>query len=128
MNAPDKGVKDFHVADMALADWGRKEILIAETEMPGLMAIREEFAPGKPLRGAIFGAQGHQARHLGLGDVDLLAPPLGEAHVLDFVIGGRHSGLLRGYPKSPPPSISRAPVPQGMQMHVPSLKSLADSM
>ena len=35
---------DFHVADLALADWGRKEIAIAETEMPGLMAIREEYA------------------------------------------------------------------------------------
>jgi len=43
---------DYHVADLALADWGRKEILIAETEMPGLMAIREEFAPEQPLRGA----------------------------------------------------------------------------
>ncbi len=43
---------DYHVADLALADWGRKEILIAETEMPGLMAIREEFAPIQPLRGA----------------------------------------------------------------------------
>src|SRR5512143_2292838 len=42
----------FRVADLALADWGRKEIAIAETEMPGLMAIREEFAPGQPLRGA----------------------------------------------------------------------------
>jgi len=35
---------DYKVADLALADWGRKEIRIAETEMPGLMAIREEFA------------------------------------------------------------------------------------
>src|SRR5205814_10258675 len=43
---------DFHVADLKLADWGRKEIAIAETEMPGLMAIREEFAPLAPLRGA----------------------------------------------------------------------------
>ena len=43
---------DFNVADLALADWGRKEIAIAETEMPGLMAIREEFAPEQPLRGA----------------------------------------------------------------------------
>jgi adenosylhomocysteinase len=43
---------DHHVADLALADWGRKEIAIAETEMPGLMAIREEFAPTQPLRGA----------------------------------------------------------------------------
>ena len=43
---------DFHVADMALAAWGRKEIRIAETEMPGLMAIRDEFAKPQPLRGA----------------------------------------------------------------------------
>ncbi|MBV1774542.1 adenosylhomocysteinase [Burkholderiaceae bacterium DAT-1] len=44
--------KDFHVADMSLADWGRKEIRIAETEMPGLMAIREEYAAAQPLKGA----------------------------------------------------------------------------
>ncbi len=44
--------KDYHVADMRLADWGRKEIKIAETEMPGLMAIREEFANSQPLKGA----------------------------------------------------------------------------
>ncbi len=43
---------DFKVADMALADWGRKEIAIAETEMPGLMAVREEFAAAQPLKGA----------------------------------------------------------------------------
>jgi adenosylhomocysteinase len=45
-------IRDFHVADMSLAEWGRKEILIAETEMPGLMAIRAEYAPSQPLRGA----------------------------------------------------------------------------
>ncbi len=43
---------DYHVADLSLADWGRKEIRIAETEMPGLMAIREEFAARQPLKGA----------------------------------------------------------------------------
>jgi adenosylhomocysteinase len=43
---------DFVVADLSLADWGRKEIKIAETEMPGLMAIREEFAKAQPLKGA----------------------------------------------------------------------------
>ncbi len=47
-----KADKDFVVADLALADWGRKEIRIAETEMPGLMAIREEFQSQQPLRGA----------------------------------------------------------------------------
>jgi adenosylhomocysteinase len=46
------GFTDFKVADLALADWGRKEIAIAETEMPGLMAIREEYAAVQPLRGA----------------------------------------------------------------------------
>ncbi|HEX2531078.1 MAG TPA: adenosylhomocysteinase, partial [Burkholderiaceae bacterium] len=45
-------VHDYFVADLGLADWGRKEINIAETEMPGLMAIREEFAAKKPLQGA----------------------------------------------------------------------------
>src|SRR5437868_377732 len=43
---------DYKVADLALAAWGRKEIAIAETEMPGLMAIREEFAQSRPLAGA----------------------------------------------------------------------------
>jgi adenosylhomocysteinase len=54
MNAPLKPTQttDFHVADMSLADWGRKEIKIAETEMPGLMAIRQEFAKSQPLKGA----------------------------------------------------------------------------
>ncbi|MBA3830355.1 MAG: adenosylhomocysteinase [Chthoniobacterales bacterium] len=42
---------DYKVADIGLADWGRKEISIAEKEMPGLMAIRERYAPGKPLEG-----------------------------------------------------------------------------
>ena len=46
------GFADFKVADLALAAWGRKEIAIAETEMPGLMAIREEYAAVQPLRGA----------------------------------------------------------------------------
>src|SRR5947199_6108753 len=41
----------FRVADMGLADWGRKEISIAEHEMPGLMAIRQKYAPQKPLAG-----------------------------------------------------------------------------
>ena len=44
--------KDFHVADIKLADFGRKEIAIAETEMPGLMALREEYKGKQPLKGA----------------------------------------------------------------------------
>src|SRR5207247_2986725 len=43
--------QDFKIADINLADWGRKEISIAEKEMPGLMAIREKYAPEKPLAG-----------------------------------------------------------------------------
>ena len=54
MNAPLKNVvpTDCVIADIGLADWGRKEIKIAETEMPGLMAIRDEFAAKQPLKGA----------------------------------------------------------------------------
>src|SRR5712672_3565702 len=52
MNAAIKQPRDFLVKDIKLADWGRKEIKIAETEMPGLMAIRHEFAAELPLRGA----------------------------------------------------------------------------
>jgi adenosylhomocysteinase len=53
MNATLKSTaKDCIVADLALADWGRKEIAIAETEMPGLMAIREEYALTQPFKGA----------------------------------------------------------------------------
>src|SRR5690606_8025229 len=55
MNAtlkPAAGFLDYNVADISLADWGRKEIAIAETEMPGLMAIRDEFAASQPLKGA----------------------------------------------------------------------------
>ena len=46
-----KDKNDFKVADISLAPWGRKELDIAEKEMPGLMAIREEYAPKKPLKG-----------------------------------------------------------------------------
>jgi len=47
-----KSANDFKVKDLSLAQWGRKEIIIAESEMPGLMALREEFAAAKPLKGA----------------------------------------------------------------------------
>ena len=73
MNAVLKPQTDHAVADLSLAAWGRKEILIAETEMPGLMAIREEFASRQPLKGArvrignsnaFFSPQGPPARLL----------------------------------------------------------------
>jgi adenosylhomocysteinase len=44
--------QDYEIADLGLAAWGRKELTIAETEMPGLMAIREEYAKAQPLKGA----------------------------------------------------------------------------
>ncbi len=47
----DPALQDFHVADLSLADWGRKELTIAEQEMPGLMAIREKHAADQPLAG-----------------------------------------------------------------------------
>ena len=104
MNAVVKtiGKTDFHVADLSLADWGRKEIRIAETEMPGLMAIREEYAPTQPLRGAritgdtsaaqrlrrgIFLADRHQARHFGLGDTNFLTAPIGQGEIGDVEVG-----------------------------------------
>src|SRR5438874_824211 len=52
MKAADSKFSDFRVADLSLADWGRKEIAIAESEMPALMAIRAEYAAGQPLKGA----------------------------------------------------------------------------
>ncbi len=47
-----KSINDYKVADISLAEWGEKEIEIAETEMPGLMSLREEFGSKKPLKGA----------------------------------------------------------------------------
>jgi adenosylhomocysteinase len=52
MNTDMTNEADFKVADINLADWGRKEINIAETEMPGLMAIRDKYSAEKPLKGA----------------------------------------------------------------------------
>ena len=50
-SSADRRSPDYKVADITLADWGRKEISIAEQEMPGLMAIRNKYAPAKPLKG-----------------------------------------------------------------------------
>ena len=52
MSAVLKSQQDYKVADISLADWGRKEIAIAETEMPGLMSVREEYRVQRPLQGA----------------------------------------------------------------------------
>ncbi|CAA7614377.1 adenosylhomocysteinase [Magnetospirillum sp. SS-4] len=57
---------DFHVADIKLADWGRKELTIAEIEMPGLMAIRQEFGPSQPLKGARIAGSLHMTIQTGV--------------------------------------------------------------
>src|SRR5450755_1605226 len=50
-SAPASKAQDFHVKDITLADWGRKEIAVAEHEMPGLMSVRKKYAKAKPLKG-----------------------------------------------------------------------------
>jgi adenosylhomocysteinase len=57
---------DYHVADIKLADWGRKELTIAEIEMPGLMAIRTEFGPTQPLKGARIAGSLHMTIQTGV--------------------------------------------------------------
>ena len=67
MNAvTDKSFSDYLVADMSLAGWGRRELAIAETEMPGLMAIREEFAASQPLKGARIAGSLHMTIQTGV--------------------------------------------------------------
>jgi len=66
---PSMAANDYVVADITLADWGRKEIEIAETEMPGLMACREEFGADKPLK---YPAMFRRASVLIINKVDLL--------------------------------------------------------
>ena len=58
--------KDYVVADIALADWGRKELNIAETEMPGLMATREEYGSSQPLKGARIAGSLHMTIQTGV--------------------------------------------------------------
>ena len=55
---------DYKVADLSLADWGRKEMRIAETEMPGLMALREKYRETKPLTGARMTTRWHNRAEL----------------------------------------------------------------
>src|SRR5215510_7584287 len=57
---------DFKVADLSLADWGGKELTIAETEMPGLMATRAEFGSKKPLKGARISGSLHMTIQTGV--------------------------------------------------------------
>ena len=57
---------DYKVADMSLASWGRKELSIAETEMPGLMALRKEYGTTKPLTGARIAGSLHMTIQTGV--------------------------------------------------------------
>lgn len=57
---------DYAIADIRLADWGRKELTIAETEMPGLMAVRKEFGPSQPLKGARIAGSLHMTIQTGV--------------------------------------------------------------
>jgi len=57
---------DYVVTDLSLADWGRKELSIAESEMPGLMACREEYGPGQPLKGARIAGSLHMTIQTGV--------------------------------------------------------------
>src|SRR5437868_15367166 len=61
-----KRTQDYKVADISLADFGRKEIGIAEKEMPGLMAIREKYAQSKPLAGVCLTASLHITAQTGV--------------------------------------------------------------
>ena len=58
--------QDYIVKDIGLADWGRKELDMAETEMPGLMAIRKEYGPKKPLKGARIAGSLHMTIQTGV--------------------------------------------------------------
>ena len=60
------GRNDYVVKDIGLADWGRKELDIAETEMPGLMAIRQEYGPTQPLKGARVAGSLHMTIQTGV--------------------------------------------------------------
>jgi len=66
MSAVEQNTTESIVADMSLADWGRKELSIAETEMPGLMAIREKYAAGQPLKGARIAGSLHMTIQTGV--------------------------------------------------------------
>src|ERR1700744_5142820 len=68
---------DYAVADIGLAEWGRKEIAIAETEMPGLMATRAEYGASQPLKGARIAGSLHMTIQTGVLIETLTAPGAG---------------------------------------------------
>ena len=82
---------DYKVADMSLAAWGRKEIAIAETEMPGLMAVREEFKGKQPLRGARIAGSLHMTIQTAVL-IETLAELIGDTPKVAFDHYGREWG------------------------------------
>src|SRR5690606_23413757 len=66
LRSPTVTFSDYKIADISLADWGRRELAIAETEMPGLMATREEFAASQPLKGARIAGSLHMTIQTGV--------------------------------------------------------------
>jgi adenosylhomocysteinase len=66
MKSPERRMADYVVKDIGLADWGRKELDMAETEMPGLMAIRKEYGAKKPLKGARIAGSLHMTIQTGV--------------------------------------------------------------
>ena len=85
---------DYLVKDIGLADWGRKEMAIAETEMPGLMALREEFGKKQPLKGARIAGSLHMTIQTAVLIETLKAP----------TSAGRRATSIRPRTTPPPPS------------------------
>ena len=69
---------DYKVKDLSLAEWGRLEIEIAETEMPGLMATREEYGKSQPLKGARIAGSLHMTVQTAVLTSDMLTSPVQE--------------------------------------------------
>src|SRR3989338_6836815 len=65
-HSKERHMADYIVKDIELADWGRKELDMAETEMPGLMSIRKEYGPKKPLKGARIAGSLHMTIQTGV--------------------------------------------------------------
>ena len=86
--------QDYIVKDIGLADWGRKELDMAETEMPGLMAIRKEYGPKKPLKGARIAGSLHMTIQTGGADRD--AEGAGRRRALGLVQHLLDPGPCRG--------------------------------
>ena len=99
MSEPSKSSKksgsplEFKVADLSLAEWGRKEIMLAEQEMPGLMAVREEYAKQQPLKGLRIMGSLHMTMQTAVLIETLTA--IGAERAVVFVQHLQHAGSRR---------------------------------